>query len=300
VDTAVRTLLAAGYNVIGADLGPQHIEIRCERVDVLGTPIPYLFVISSGESFSPEEITDFTEAARTDGRVLVLVARAPYATGHAWISWSSFVEALGGAVPVWRALTNEFDELINHAAWNQRPPNHVGEVWLLFEDLVRDGLEFVFGRRVVRLGGRSRGRTVSDMQAQTPGGHILVVDAKATGEGFDAGWAELRPLVEYVHRQVTRQVGHLPVRGAMVVSSDFQQSEQRLMQISARFLGETGVPLTFLGLDGFLAMINTFRVRSDLRNGVRWEQLFTGGRFSTVDFLAEVEAVGAERVRRGE
>jgi hypothetical protein len=58
-------------------------------------------------------------------------------------------------------------------------------IWGIADDVLRDlyvrgKFEFVFGRRVRRMGGRRRGQAVSDLIAQTVSG-LLVIDAKASG-----------------------------------------------------------------------------------------------------------------------
>ena len=193
------------------------------------------------------------------------------------ISWEDFVEVLGGAVPTWHALTQEYEPALLTAAQNDFPSGMTGEAWLIFEDLVAYGLEFMFGRRVRRLGGRKRGRPVSDMQAQTPQGDIVVVDTKASALGFDLGWPELRPLVEYVKRQRERQRGHLQLIGALVVSSAFQQTEDRMQELSRDFFGETRVPVSFIVADVLANSVRLFRTRPDVRNGIRWNRILTGG-----------------------
>ena len=204
---AVRTLLAAGYTIVSTHRQPRHIEIRCERKDILGAIISYLIAITDVEELTTDEIEDVKRSAQALRSVLVVVSGI--STDDS-VSWDDFTEALGGAVPSWQALSPEYEDALIVAAKNERPAGETGEAWLIFEDLVGYGLEYVFGRRVRRLGGRKRGRTVSDMQAHTPQAQIEVVDAKAAGgDGFDVTWPALRALVEYVERQKVRQQGRL-------------------------------------------------------------------------------------------
>src|ERR1035437_3312959 len=103
------------------------------------------------------------------------------------------------------------------------PSGKKGEAWRLFEQLVADGLEFGFARRVRRLGAEKRGSRLCDMTAQIPEGQILVVDAKATETSFDAAIHNLRPLIEYTNNQRLRQRGYNDVLAALVISKDFNQ-----------------------------------------------------------------------------
>jgi hypothetical protein len=297
-DITVRTLLAAGYTVTGSHRQPRHIEILCHRTDILGATIPYLIAVADADELTLDEIADIKRSAESQACVPVIIARL---TGEHGISWDDFTEALGGAIPSWQALSPEYSDALITAASNQLPHGTSGEAWLLFEDLVAYGLEFIFGRRVRRLGGRTRGRTVSDMQAQTPQEKVFVVDAKAAGgKGFDVTWPALRALVEYVLRQRNRQRGHLDVSGALVLSSKFQQPDERLQELSNQFLGEAGVPVSFMEANVLSEIVNALRDRSDLRNAIRWSSILTGGRIKLGSFSRDLTAAQTERVRRGD
>lgn len=294
---ATRTLIVAGYSIEGSHWQPRHIEILCKRTDILGASIPYLIAVTDSDEFSEEEIDDIHRSALNQDRISVIVTPIP---SERTISWADFTEALGGAVPSWQALSPEYDQALVTAAKNQLPSGVTkGEAWLIFEDLVGSGLEFIFGRRVRRLGGRLRGRPVSDMQAQMPTGDVLVVDTKASADGFDVTWSELRPLVEYVRHQRVRQHGQVELFGALILSSNFKQKDARLLELSMRFFGEVRVPLSFIDATILAATVNLFQERPDVRNGIRWNQIFKGGRICLSTIRNEMQAVDNERVRNG-
>ena len=294
---AIRTLIVAGYSIEGGDRRPQHIEILCKRTDILGASIPYLIAVTDVDEFSESEINRILRSALNQSRIPVIVTPE---LGEGTISWEDFTELLGGAVPSWQALSSEYDQALITAAKNQLPAG-VSErkAWLIFEDLVASGLEFIFGRRVIRLGGRLSGRRVSDMLAQIPKGPILVVDTKAYANGFDVTWPELRPLVEYVKVQHDRQHGHVDLLGALISSSDFKQDDARLSELCLEFRAETGVPLSFIDADVLAATINLFREKPEVRNGIRWNQVFKGGRIRLGIIKKEMQAVNDGRVRKG-
>ena len=295
--TAIRTLIVAGYSIEDSDRQPQHIEILCKRTDILGASILYLIAVTDAGEFSEAEINGILRSALNQGRIPVIVTPGP---GDRTISWEDFTELLGGAVPSWQALSSEYDQALITAAKNQLPTGvPERKAWLIFEDLVGSGLEFLFGRRVIRLGGRLSGRRVSDMLAQIPSGPILVVDTKAYADGFDVTWPALRPLVEYVEVQHDRQSGHVDLLGALISSSDFKQDDARLFELCLEFRAETRVPLSFIDADVLAATINLFREKPDVRNGIRWKQVFKGGRIHLSIIEKELQAVNDERVRKG-
>lgn len=294
---AIRTLIVAGYSIEGSHSQPRHIEILCKRKDILGASIPYLIAVTDVDNFSKEEIEDIRHSASNQDRISIIVAPI---SSEETISWDDFIEALGGAVPSWQALSPEYDQALVTAAKNQLPAGETeGEAWLIFEDLVGSGLEFIFGRRVRRLGGRLRGRPVSDMQAQIPTGEALVVDTKASAGGFDVTWSELRPLVEYVRRQRVRQRGQVELFGAFILSSNFKQTDDRLSELSLTFFGDVRVPLSFIDATILAATVNLFRERPDARNGIQWNQIFKGGRIHLSAIEKELQAVDDERIKNG-
>ena len=295
--TAIRTLIVAGYSIEGSHRQPRHIEILCKRTDVLGASIRYLIAVTDLDELSESEIDDIYHSAENQNRTPVIITPIP---SERTISWEDFTEALGGAVPSWQALSPEYDQTLVTAAKNQLPAGETeGEAWLIFEDLVGSGLEFIFGRRVRRLGGRLRGRPVSDMQAQMPTGDVLVVDTKASANGFNVTWSELRPLVEYVRHQRVRQRGQVELFGALILSSNFKQNDDRLSELSSKFFAEVRVPLSFIDADVLAATVNLFQKRPDVRNGIHWNQIFNGGRICLSMIKNEMHAVDNERVREG-
>jgi hypothetical protein len=292
VSIATRTLLAAGYVVSGSHRQPDHIEFKCERVSRLGAVIRFLIAITDKRELSAEHAADIQHTAANQNRVPVLVA-SEGSTGQ--LSLKEFLDVLGGAVPSWRALTNDYNKHLELAAKNELPPGLTGEPWRIFEMLVADGLEFCLGRRVNQLGGQKRGKKVSDMIAPLPDFNVIVVDAKASANGFDATWPSLRPLIEYVNKQKERQQGGGEVIAALVSSSKFLQDDAGLTAVARDFLGETRTPLCFVDAATLSYLVNELRQRSDIRNSVRWNMLFSGGQIKIRDIDREIRATTEER-----
>jgi hypothetical protein len=286
----VRTLLLAGYVIETNRRQPTHTELHC-YTHLLGSQVKLLIAITGEDEFPPNAIPHIKSAASRGGRTLVTVATLP---GENQLGWVDFLDALGGPVPSWRALSNSYLVDLDTAASNVQPADFEGEAWRLFEDLVADGLEFCFGRRVRRLGARKRGQRVSDMITQIPQGDILVVDAKATGSAFDAAMHQLRPLVEYTKLQRVRQKGHNEVFAALVVAKSFTQSESALTEISKEFTTETGLPVAFLTTEVLRELVASLSSQPSARGSIRWRKLFSGGLVRLRVFLDELEAAQSE------
>lgn len=292
VAIAARTLVAAGYWILGLHRQPSHIEFKCDRTTRLGPVSHFLIAITEDAEFSEEQVVDITHAARNQDRAPVFVS-AQGAAGQ--LNWADFLDVLDGAVPPWRVLTADFADNLVIASRNQLPEGFSGEAWRMFEVLVADAFEFCLGRRVSRMGAHQRGKKVSDIVAPLPDFDLIVIDAKASANGFDAVWDSLRPLAEYVERQKTRQKAGGQVIAALVVSSGFQQNEERLGSVSREFIGETRTPLCFMTADTLACLVNQLLGRSDIRGAIRWKAVFSGGLITENNLKKEISAVIAER-----
>lgn len=292
VPLASRTLLLAGYSIEGSRREPTHIEILCHKTSVLASDVRYLVAITEAESFTEHGLRELRRIAEREGRSLVLVG----AIATEWqLGWTDFLDALGGAVPSWRALAPEFESNLLTTGNNSLPAGMTGEAWRLFEDLAADGFEFVFGRKVRRMGARKRGQRVSDMITQIPDGAVLVVDAKATAKAFNASISELRPLIEYSRMQLLRQRGRNEVFASVLVAPAFEQDAAGLSAISKQFVTETRVPIAFLPAAALGQMVRSLSRRPDLRVAVHWRSLFSGGLIEPRDFQSELTRADTER-----
>jgi hypothetical protein len=289
------TLVAAGLSIVRVRRTPIGTEYLCDRCDALGATVKY-YLVFIANSLYREDFDALRRLATAEGRVLAVVTRS--ATDGS-MSWEEFTEAIGGVIPSWRALAPTFPDMLRVLAANALPQGIQGEPWRLFENAVADALEFLFGRRVRRLGGHKRGRALGDLLAQTPDRRIILVDAKASGEPFSIGGPELRPLKDYAELQKRRQSGQLPVGAVLVVAAGFYQDETRLSELAGSFLAETQVPLSYLRVDTLIQMLSQLADRPDLRNGIRWSRVIcAGGSVSEDTFNKECTSVDEERVRR--
>lgn len=296
-DTAIatRTLIAAGFTVIGAERHGTHIEIDCSHTDFLGFTVQYRVAIFDADEPPSAEVSIIHHSSQKDNRVPIVVAAS---SGEGWLLWVDFLDSLGGAVPSWRALDSSFGNTLLTLAKNQSSEAEQGEAWLDFEEATADAFEFMLGHRVSRLGGRRRGKKVSDLLAQMPDGRILVVDTKAYRDPFDASSGSLRPLQEYTARQVTRQRGTNDVAGAILVANEFKQDETGLARIAGDFQAQSRVPITFVCAGTLVQLVESVARNVTLRSAIRWPALLSRGGFlvrSTVD--SEVSDARAERRR---
>jgi hypothetical protein len=298
VPVAVRTLLVSGYALdTAAERHLTHIEIRCGKLSVFGVQVPFLIAITDQATFTPEQIGDITRVARQENRTSVFVGRD---ATNSQLAWQEFLSALGGEVPSWRAVAPTYPPALLTASTNKTPPGTNGEAWLMFEDLVCDGLEFIFGRRAHRLGGRRRGQPVSDIVAVLPTTELIVVDAKAAKDGFDVNWPALRPLTEYVKRQQQRQQGYNFVHAAALISSRFIQAEAKLQDLSNQFLAETHMPLAFHTAKALVDVVVRIQSSTDIRAAIDWKRLFAGGALLIDAFDRELGKARNERIRPSE
>lgn len=294
--TATRTLLASGYLITNTDSHPHHMEFDCERSSRLGAMLHFRIAVTPDSRFGETTTKAVHQTAASVGRAVVLVSRNG---GSEHISWAEFLSVLGGAVPSWRVLTEDYGRALMTAAENKVPANMTGEAWSIFEDLVADGFEFCFGRKVGRFGGRRRGLRVSDMIAQLPDSSLLLVDAKAYESGMKVRWPALRPLVEYVGKQKEYQKDRNIVLAAVVISSRFEQDKTALLKPASDFLGETRVPLCFISVTTLAKTVQQLTKLVDFRNLVQWKLVFTGGLIEPAMIRNVIKQMSAERFEPG-
>jgi hypothetical protein len=294
--TATRTLLASGYVITSTDPHPTHIEFDCERPSRLGAILRFRMGFTAGNEFDSTTLKAMRNTADSAGRAAIFVSMRG---GNGQVSWTEFVNVLGGAVPSWRALSSQYPAALMTAAKNKIPQGMSGEAWAIFEDLVADGLEFCFGRKVGRFGGRRRGLRVSDMIAQLPDSSLVVVDAKAYEAGMNVTWPALRALVEYVEQQKQYQQRRNEVVAALIVSSTFQRNSSALAKAVSNFLGETRVPLCFIAAKTLADIVSGVTKMPDFRNSISWKLLFTGGLIEMANFTRVLNRVKTERFEPG-
>lgn len=296
VRTITRTLTAAGYEITNARRQPYGLELKCSKRDLLGVTVQYVVAFWDSDAPNPAMESQIRREVEHQSRLLLSVAKQP---GPQWLGWTEFLEALGGAVPSWRALAPEYPVILKEASRNRMPQGLSGEAWRIFEEAVADGLEFMLGRRVRRLGGARRASRVGDVIAMTVDEAVFVIDAKASGGPYDASWPNLRPLVEYVGVQQRRQLGHAAVSGAVLVAGGFKQGNPRLVELSAEFLAETRTTLTFLETATLSEAVGALATNPGVRNAVLWSRLLARpGKLSWAQITQGITAAEAERYPR--
>lgn len=282
-----RSLVAAGYMITDFRRYGGGFEYDCERQDRFGAHVKYRFRFVETD---PAPIGPIADPA---DRTLVVIAKEG---GSGQLSWTHFAASIGGAVPSWRALTDDYGEALRTASTDTAPSGWKGEGWAAFEVAVADGLSFIFGRSVKSLGGTTRGQAVPDLLALTPDQRLLVGDAKATKSGvYLVERPKLRAMTEYVALQRARQRGDMPVAGALIIAGEFHKEANRDRAICDEFFATTQVPLALVSVDALLQMVNAVRQAPHIRERVRWGRVFcVNGRVDLGVFKREISGVDAE------
>ena len=267
----VRSLFLNGFTVTAVNRGANQIEILCERRDLLGALVKYGIALTDSARPPVTEFEAFAQEVTADGRTVVAIAAE---AGQGWLGWDDVILAMGGEIPSWRALDDSYADVLRKSSHNEPIDGVLGEAWSVFEQAVADGLEFILALRVRRHGGLRRGRSVSDMLAETSDARILVVDAKSSKRAFDVSTDALRQIREYVLKAKTHQKGGSPVGSAVLIAREFQQDEPRLANLANEFLAETQVPLAFLTVSVLTTMVSFFKDKPVLRRSIPWRQVF--------------------------
>jgi len=296
VSAISRTLLASGFEINDFQRHPDHVVYSCSKPDSLELIVNYLLAFTDSAVVGSSLLDQVRRDAARTGSVGAVIAKGP---GEGWLSWGEFTEALGGAIPDWRPLSEEWRRAIRAAGRNDRAFFPSAEPWLAYEVAIADGLTFVFGRRVVHLGGRHRGQRLGDIVGQASDEFVFLVDAKSSASALHFGSEYDRALREYVGRQRARQRGSIPLATVIVVADSFAQADERLLEISRDFLAADGIPITFVTTDDIIALVDRCKAAPALRIRLRWRTLLCrGGRFDTAAFDAEMRAAQRETVGR--
>ena len=284
VPTFAQTLTVAGFVIKAFNRYEAYAVCRAMRRDRLDAEVQYLFALTDRDNYDTDTVEDLNREALREARVLVLIAKN---SSSNVLDWNSFFGRLGGAVPSWRALSENYPADIRTLATNSLPAGYVGEAWFLFENAVADGFEFLLGRRVRRLGGARRGKDLPDSICLTPDQTVLVLDAKASASAYSVNKTDLRPLEDYVRRQRLSQQGQPPVGAALIVASAYKQTSADLLDECMRFQADTAAPLCLLTVDSLLAHIALVKSEPATRNGVHWRQVFCKPGLANVDRLKD-------------
>ena len=284
----VRCLVVNGYNIILTHRQPTHVELSCEWTDQFGCISRYLFIICDESTPSDQQLIHLNKIAKEQGQNAVVVSDK----FHSSLSPVEFFEILGGTVPSWRALGPTYESVLLESSCNKKIKGNDNQPWKIFEDAIADGLEFVFGKRVQRLGGNKSGKRVSDMLAQLPDKTVIIIDAKASKKPFDASWKNLRALAEYTKHQVKKSKGIVQLGASFIVSSSFKQDNQRLFKIGNDFIAQTSIPLLFIVAEDLAHIIISLSKTPSLRNKIDWHNLVCRtGIFDKKSFDEEIQSL---------
>jgi hypothetical protein len=270
---AVRTLFANGFQLRKVLSEPGYALVIAHRLDEFDVAQRYCFAIFEDE-FSPTQVEIVQIAAKHYAAEPVLVG--PGMADVPTLEWERFMSLFGGPVFSRKPFEPQFREHLRELGRNRLPEGVEGKADDLFELYVKEGLGFILGQRVVRLGQDRRFQSRPDGLALPSQGFYALYDAKAARDGYEVDQNGVRQFGSYVTEFHNRYSTYRQrLNSFLVVSGKFKQRDQALDRRSKDFLAEYRVPLCFLTADALGEMIEILSQKPVVRQAINWSRVFS-------------------------
>jgi hypothetical protein len=290
----MRTLLAAGFDVIRVDRKPNYLALTLERPDEFAIGIKYLVAYAGDRLISDPDIEGLKKLSSSESSSLVIVsnnANIPRESAIV-VTRAKFFGLVGGVVSSVLPLEPEYGGQLAILAKNQLPQGLTGESDDLFEAYVHAGLQFLLRGRVLRYGQNRRFEAVPDGLALVNGTPLILYDAKAAKDPYELSKTAIRQFADYIGQFNSRYEAHVGRVHAFAVVSNAFQEHKVLMERSNELYAECGVPLVCVTAESISKMVSLFADRPLFRSVVDWKNVFVP---PTLDFGKVKEIVEARK-----
>lgn len=290
----MRTLLAAGFDVIRVDRKPNYLALTLERPDEFSIGIKYLVAYAGDRLISDADIEGLKKLSSSESSSLVIVSNNANIPGESAIvvRRAKFFGLIGGIVSSVLPLEPEYGGQLTILAKNQLPQGLTGEPDDLFEAYVHAGLQFLLRGRVLRYGQYRRFEAVPDGLALVNGAPLILYDAKAAKDPYELSKTAIRQFANYIVQFHGRYEAHVGRVHAFAVVSNAFQDHSALMERSNELYAECGVPLVCVTAESIAKMVSLFADRPVFRSIVDWKNVFVA---PALDFARVKEIVDARK-----
>jgi hypothetical protein len=290
----MRTLLAAGFDVVRVDRKPNYIAFTLERPDEFGIGIKYLLAYAGDGVMSDADIEGLKKPAVSESSSLVIVSgntNIP-TDGAVVITKARFFGLVGGVVSSVLPLEPDYGAQLTVLAKNKLPTGLTGDPDDLFEAYVHAGLQFLLRGRVLRYGQNRRFEAVPDGLALIKGAPLILYDAKAAKDPYELSKTAIRQFSDYITQFHNRYEEHVRrVHAFAVVSGSFQERNV-LLERSNELYAACHVPLVCVTAESIAQMVGVFADRPVFRSIVDWNNIFAA---PVLDFAKVKEVVDARK-----
>jgi hypothetical protein len=289
----IRTIFAAGFELIRAETKPNYVALWLEREDEFGNAVKYLLAYAGNNCISVADCAALQKLALHHASLLVVVgSNTDLGANVRVLSPSKFFGRMGGVVSSVLPLEPDFGTQLVMLGKNELPSVLRGQADDWFEAYVHAALQFLLRGRVIRYGQNRKFEAVPDGVMLHSGIPAILYDAKAARDTYEFNQTAIRQFGDYVerfHERYEKYVGRLY---AFVAVSHAFQGDDVLQNRSNELYAKCGVPLVCLTADCLASTVSLFADCPIFRGLIDWKAIFTP---PLVRFEKVREAVEARR-----
>jgi hypothetical protein len=272
----MRTLLTHRFEVdLIKRVSPACALINIHRADELSALVNYTILFSIEEpSESTLGLLETTAKAKPS-RSIVLSDVKPEGQ-FTWYPPEKFYAILGGPVTSGIILAPDLPMLLDTLGKNSLPADIDGKPDDIFEEYVKESLQFLVNAPAWRYGQERRFEKLPDGLIFGRDGFLLLFDAKAYADGFPVGADDIRRFASYVRDFATKYEDALGrVHCFLVVSASFDQGPKALLDKSNEMYAACQTKLSFIEAKTLGNVVELVRENISFRNSMDWRRVFS-------------------------
>jgi hypothetical protein len=210
-----------------------------------------------------------------------------------------FLDRLGGPIDVWLPLSSDFEAMLNTLGHNKLVEGMVGKADDSFEEAVKQGLQFLFGSRVIRYGQERLFEKLPDGVGFAQSDALILYDAKAYGKGYKFSQDSIRTFSDYVRKFNDRYSGYVgKVYAFVVISGDFADSEKALKSRDSELYASCQTRLVCLNAVQLAKLVNLIRDKISFRNAIDWKRILAATPLEEKELEAELKRIAKDKIVR--
>lgn len=297
VSIIMRTLITGGFIVRRVDRHASHLQIESVRYDEFGIPVRYLISIGDPK-FNDATEKALKKVAITGSQNLLLVeCVAPVRAGA--LVLDDFLRKLGGPVNTWLPLATDFTRIMDELGHMKLPKGTIGRPDDLFEESVKQALQFAFGSRVIRYGQERRFENVPDGVGFPKHNLTVMYDAKAYTKGYPFSKESIRAFSEYVNDFNKRYAHYVnPVYAFIVVSGHFEDSKSALESRAGQLYAECSTKLVCVQASELASACKAIERKPTYRGSLNWRSILSSTTLRSAKIQKELSRISKDKVLR--
>lgn len=272
----LRTLLTHRFEVdVIKRVSPECALMNIHRLDDLSIPVSYTLLFSIEEP-SESALGLLEKTAKTKQSRAIVLSKVKPSGQFTWYKPEKLYEILGGPVTSGIILAPCLPDLLDTLGKNSLPSGIEGNPDDIFEDYVKECLQFLVNAPAWRYGQDRRFEKLPDGLILGRDGLLLLFDAKAYSGGFPVSADDIRRFVSYVRdfaRKYEAALGR--VHCFLVISAEFDQGVKALSDKSDEMYAECQTKLCFMEARTLGRIVESIRDNISLRNSILWRRVFS-------------------------